>query len=67
MYIMIYLQVLDATDREAVGAIIGIRGIHASGIEVQIEGIRATGTTGPVVAVRTLIVKSGRAVIAVAG
>jgi len=61
------LQVLDATDREAVGAIIVIGGIHAGRIEVEVIGVRAIRTARPVVAVRALIVKRGIAVIAVAG
>ena len=64
---MIYLQVLETTNREAVGTIVIIDWIHTTGIKVQIVGVNASNTARPVVAVTTLIVERTCVTIAVAG
>ena len=57
---------LDATNREPVGAVIVVSRIHTCRIEVEIVGVGGVGTTRPIVAVGTLIGERA-IVVAVAG
>jgi hypothetical protein len=60
------VQILDATQREAVGAVVTVSGIHVTTVEVQVVCISTANAGTPVVAVRTLVVEETITVVPVA-
>jgi len=60
------VQILDATQREAVAAVVTVSRIYRTTVEVQVVGISTKDTTAPVVAVRTLVVEQTITVVPVA-
>ncbi|NDW18741.1 hypothetical protein D0T53_07415 [Dysgonomonas sp. 216] len=60
------VQILDATQREAVAAVVTVSRIYRTTVEVQVVGISTKDITAPVVAVRTLVVEQTITVVPVA-